>query len=84
LTALTGLAFLAVLSGLVARLSALLTSLTTLLFIFLHIVCHEIVLLFQSARLGASVIKVHCYNLVAYALSEGWELKTNRVAIRAM
>ena len=44
--------FLAGLSGLVAvlsRLSALLTRLSALLFVFFHIVCHEIVLPFQCA-----------------------------------
>jgi hypothetical protein len=69
LAALTFLAILAGLSGLVAvlsRLSTLLTRLATLLFIFFHIVCHEIVLLWRG-DLAHSPIKIDCLLLVAAA-----------------
>jgi hypothetical protein len=75
LTALASLAVLAVLSGLVllSRLFALLTSLSTLLSVFFHIVCHEIVLLLKRATWR--VLEFKCYFLVAAEAAWGWRPK---------
>jgi hypothetical protein len=65
LTALTSLAaFLAILTGL--------SALSTLLFVFLHIVCHEIVLPL-NARLGARVESTFCYLVAVAELRVGAE-----------
>lgn len=66
LAALTGLA------ALLAGLTALLSELTTLLFVFLHIVCHEMVLPL-NARLGARVKSTCSYLVAAPELKVGEE-----------
>jgi hypothetical protein len=63
LTGLPMLVFLTMLSGLVARLSAL-TGLSTLLSVLFHFVCHELVLQFCTAR-RHSAIEFICCILVA-------------------